>query len=68
MKSNKGLIWGQYPIMVLILSNCLLVSYPNKFIEPESNIISLVIALKVVVFPEPLNPNNPNFSLGSRPK
>ena len=22
----------------------------------------------MVVFPEPLNPNNPNFSLGSRPK
>ena len=54
--------------MVLILLNCLLVSYPNKFIEPLSVNISLVIALKVVVFPDPLKPNNPNFSLGSSPK
>ena len=35
---------------------------------PLSVNISFVIALNVVVFPEPLNPSKPNFSLGSSPK
>ena len=41
--------------------NCFFVSYPNKFIEPQSTNISFVIVLKVVVFPEPLKHNTPNF-------
>ena len=40
----------------------------NREIEPESYNISFVIALNVVVFPEPLKPNKPNFSFGSNPK
>ena len=68
IKSNKGFSCGQYPTIGLNWSNSFFPSYPNKVTFPFSYNTSFVIALNVVVFPEPLKPNKPNFSLGSRPK